>query len=130
MDNEYKKAVKQAEENLADVKERSADALIDWEDVRAELFSPEEIAASQLRVGIMSALINARNEQGLSQRDLEKLSGVKQPIISRMEACVTIPQLDTILKVLAPLGKTLYVGDLNQEKAVYVSEHRGDYHAD
>jgi ribosome-binding protein aMBF1 (putative translation factor) len=130
MNKEYKKAIKQAEVYLADAKERGADALINWEDVKAELFTHEEIAASQLRIGIMSALINARNEQGLSQRDLEKLSGVKQPIISRMEACVTIPQLDTVLKVLAPLGKTLYVGDFNQEEAVYVSEHRRDYNAD
>ena len=40
---------------------------------------------------------------------LEELSGVKQPIIARMEAGKTNPQLDTMLKVLAPLGKTLAV---------------------
>ncbi|MBR0088844.1 MAG: helix-turn-helix domain-containing protein [Clostridia bacterium] len=41
--------------------------------------------------------------------ELEELSGVKQPIIARMEAGKTNPQLDTIPKVLAPLGKTLAV---------------------
>ena len=43
---------------------------------------------------------------------LEELSGVRQPVIARMENGSTSPQLDTVLEVLAPLGKTLYVGDL------------------
>ena len=55
------------------------------------------------------------------------LSGVKQPVISRMEVYVTSPQLDTVLKVLAPLGKTLYVGDLNQQEVACVSEHQREY---
>jgi len=31
-----------------------------------------------------------------------------------MEKGSTSPQLDTVLKVLAPLGKTLYIGDMKQ----------------
>jgi len=84
-----------------------------WKEVREEIFTPEEIQASNLRVSIMSELIKARQEQGISQRRLEELSGVKQPIISRMEAGAVSPHLDTILKVLEPLGKTLVVAPLN-----------------
>ena len=80
-----------------------------WNNVRQELFTPEEIRQSDLRVAIMGELIKAREEKGISQRKLEELSGVKQPIISRMEAGETSPQIDTILKVLEPLGKTLIV---------------------
>lgn len=80
-----------------------------WEDVRKELFTPEEIAESNLRVSIIGELIKARQEKGISQKKLEELSGVKQPVIARMEKGSTSPQLDTILKVLAPLGKTLAV---------------------
>ena len=80
-----------------------------WEDVRKELFTPEEIAESDLRVSIIGELIKARQEKGISQKKLEELSGVKQPIIARMERGSTSPQLNTILKVLAPLGKTLAV---------------------
>ncbi|MBD5550825.1 MAG: helix-turn-helix transcriptional regulator [Lachnospiraceae bacterium] len=80
-----------------------------WEDVRKELFTPAEIAESDLRVSIIGELIKARQEKGISQKRLEELSGVKQPIIARMEKGSTNPQLDTILKVLAPLGKTLAV---------------------
>ena len=85
-----------------------------WSEVEKELFTEEQIRESKLRVAIIGELIKARNEQGISQRELEQLSGVKQPIISRMEAGEASPQLDTILRVLAPLGKTLYVGDLEK----------------
>ena len=73
------------------------------------LLTPEEIAESDLRVALIGELIKARQEKGISQKQLEELSGVKQPIISRMEKGSTNPRLDTILKVLVPLGKTLAI---------------------
>ena len=80
-----------------------------WAELRKELFTPEEIAASDLRVALIGELVKARQERGISQKKLEELSGVKQPIIARMEKGSTSPQLETVLKVLAPLGKTLAV---------------------
>lgn len=77
------------------------------------LLTPEEIAESDLRVALIGELIKARQEKGLSQKKLEELSGVKQPVIARMEKGLTNPQIDTILKILAPLGKTLAVVPLN-----------------
>ena len=85
-----------------------------WEDVRKEMFTPEEIAESNLRVALIGELVKARTARGLSQKQLEELSGVKQPVIARMENGSTTPNLSTILKVLAPLGKTLYIGDLKE----------------
>ena len=80
-----------------------------WNEVRTELFSPEEIAESNLRVALMGELVKARKEQGISQRELEKLSGVKQPVIARIEKGTSSPQLDTVIKLLAALGKTLAI---------------------
>ena len=80
-----------------------------WDELEQELFTPEEIAASDLRVSLIGEIIKARQEKGLSQKKLEELSGVKQPIIARMERGSTSPRLSTVLKVLAPLGKTLAV---------------------
>lgn len=80
-----------------------------WKEVRAKLFASEEIVESDLRVALIGEIIKARQEKEISQKKLEELSGVKQPIIARMERGTTNPQLDTILKVLAPLGKTLAV---------------------
>lgn len=85
-----------------------------WDEVRADLFTSEEIAESDLRVALIGELIKARQEKGISQKKLEELSGVKQPIIARMEKGTTNPQIDTILKVLVPLGKTLAVVPLEK----------------
>ena len=90
----------------------------EWEDVRKELFTPEEIAISDLRVAIIGELIRARQEQGISQKALEELSGVKQPVIARMETGQTNPQLGTLLKILAPLGLTLKVAPIDEKQAV------------
>ena len=107
---EYSQAIAQAKENLADLRERGEDAIggnvLDFMD---SILTPEEIAESDLRVSIIRELIKAHQEKGISQKKLEELSGVKQPVIARMEKGSTSPQLDTILKVLAPLGKTLAV---------------------
>lgn len=81
-----------------------------WDDeFDKEFFTPEEIAASDLRAALMVAMVEAREDQGLTQRDLEALSGVKQPQIARLEKGDTNPQLDTVLKVLAAMGKTLAI---------------------
>ena len=88
-----------------------------WSEVEKELFTAEEIRESKLRVAIIGELIKARQEKNISQRELEQLSGFKQPIISRMEAGETSPQLDTVLKVLAPLGKTLAIVSIDGEAA-------------
>ena len=85
-----------------------------WEELQKELFTPEEIAASNLRVALIGELIKARQERGISQKKLEELSGVKQPIIARMEKGTTNPQIDPRLKVLAPLGKTLAIVPLDK----------------
>ena len=66
-------------------------------------------AESNLRAPIIEALIAARKEKNLSQKQLEQLSGVKQQLIARVETGETNPQLETLLKILAPLGMTLAV---------------------
>ena len=80
-----------------------------WQEVRKELFSTEEIAKSNLRVALITELIQARQEQGLTQKQLEELSGVKQPVIARMERGTSTPSVSTIMKLLAPLGKKLAI---------------------
>ena len=56
-----------------------------WKQVRQELFSPEEIAASDARVELMIALSKARKEKGLTQKKLSEMTGVRQSAISRLE---------------------------------------------
>lgn len=88
------------------------------EEFDKEHFTPEEIAESDMRASLICAMVEARQEKGLSQRDLEEISGVKQPQIARMERGDANPTLDSLLKVLAAMGKTLAIVPLTQEKKI------------
>ena len=80
-----------------------------WDDLEKQLFSSQEIAESEVRVAIINEMINAREENGITQKQLEAMSGIKQPVISRMEKGTTDPQLSTVLKILNSLGKTIKI---------------------
>ena len=80
-----------------------------WDEFEKEFYTPEEIAESDLRVALIGELIKARNEQGISQKKLEEMSGAKQPIIARIETGKSIPHVSTLIKLLVPLGKTLAI---------------------
>lgn len=83
-----------------------------WKEYKDKNMSPQERADLGLKASILCAIIDARHEKGISQKQLEHLSGVSQPVIARLETDVSDPQLTTILKILQPLGKTLAVVDL------------------
>lgn len=87
-----------------------------WGDYEKKTYTPEETAVSDLRVALMAEFIEIRQKNSLSQRQLEALSGVPQPVIARLEKGVTDPQLSTLLKILAPLGKTLAIVPLPEPK--------------
>lgn len=80
-----------------------------WNEFEQAIFSEQEIRESDLRVALIGELIRARQEMGVSQKKLEALSGVKQPVIARIEKGTSNPQLNTLLKMLAPLGKTIAI---------------------
>lgn len=94
MDKDYQNAIEQAKANFTDLMARGDDAIgDDWEDVRKELFTAEEIAESDSRVAVIRELIKARRERGISQAKFEECVGV----------------LETIQKMLAATGKQLAV---------------------
>ena len=90
---------------------------ITWEDVKANLnFTPEEIAEIQLEEDIIEATIAARKKAKLTQRELSKISGIKQPAIARLESSAKSPQVMTLIKLLYPMGYTLRVVPLEETK--------------
>lgn len=81
-----------------------------WKEVRKSLsITPEEEVEIQLEMDIINATIEARKKNNLTQRELSKKSGVKQPVIARIEKCVNSPQTSTLIKLLYPMGYTIRV---------------------
>ena len=71
--------------------------------------SEAERAQIEIETALIGKVIEAREAKGLSQRELAEISGVKQPAIARLESMRSTPQIDTLFKVLSPLGYTLSI---------------------
>lgn len=90
---------------------------ISWEETKKKLkITPEQEAEIQLEMDIIEATIKARKESNLTQRELSKKSGVKQPVIARIEKHANSPQTNTLIKILYPMGYTLRVVPLEKNK--------------
>ena len=58
---------------------------------------------------LIDRIIELRKANGMTQRDLAKAANLAQPAIARLESKSSMPQLDTLLKVLSALGQQLEV---------------------
>lgn len=91
---------------------------ISWKEIRKNLdITPEQEAEIQLEKDIIKATIEARKKNKLTQRELSKKSGVKQPVIARIEKCANSPQTSTLIKLLYPMGYTIRVVPLEEAEA-------------
>ena len=63
----------------------------------------------QIQSDLISSIVALRKSRKISQAELSELSGVKQPIIARLEKERTDPQLSTVLKLLSCLDATLEI---------------------
>lgn len=82
-----------------------------WEELEAQLnLTPEEEAEIDFKVELMGKLIEARKTKGLTQEETAKISGLKQSFIARLEKnAKRALQVDTLLKILLPLGYKLEI---------------------
>lgn len=74
-----------------------------------DITAKQDIEEMEELAGIVSAIIEKRNSLGLSQRDLAEKCGIPQSSVARIETFKTTPKLDTLLKIMQPLGLKLTV---------------------
>ena len=89
-----------------------------WDDIYNSLdaLTQEDRDEIDLKVKIIGQILEARKGKGLTQAELEAISGVKQTFIARLENNRMDPQLTTILKLLHPLGMTLAVVPIQEQQ--------------
>ena len=88
-----------------------------WDKVKEELkagnnTSKEIIEDAEGYVKIIASIIERRQKLGISQRDLAILCKIPQSSVARIESFKVSPNIDTLLKLLSPLGLTLSVTSL------------------
>ncbi len=64
---------------------------------------------------LLNQLKIARVSSGFSQRGLCAIVGMQQPSLVKIENGSISPQLNTILKLLEPLGLTLSISQMEQK---------------
>lgn len=88
-----------------------------WKALKKELIlSPEDQNAIELEKDLMRTIAHIREDKGLTQSQLAEMCNVKQPVIARMESSVHSPQIDSLLKILTPLGYTLQIVPLKKRQ--------------
>lgn len=84
-----------------------------WKDVEAEfLRDPEtkaEFEALRPQYEIISQIIKARSEQGLTQEELAARTGLQRSNISRLESGTYNPSIELLARVAKGLGLELHV---------------------
>ncbi len=81
-----------------------------WKELKNDLsIDKENQNAIALEKDLIRTLVAIREEKGLTQSQLAEMCNVKQPVIARMESAVHSPQIDSLLKILTPLGYTLQI---------------------
>ena len=71
--------------------------------------SQAERAKIEFEVELIGKLIEAREAKGLTQRQLAQAAGVNQSAVARLETLKATPQIDTLFKVLTPMGYKLTI---------------------
>lgn len=84
----------------------------DLEEVRKDINTPKKSSSYELCEEIIKEIVHMRQHNNMSQNELADISGVRQPMIARIEHGINTPNMSTVLKLLAAFGKTLYIGDL------------------
>jgi len=79
--------------------------------------SPVERERINFEIDLIGKMIEAREGKGMSQRELAEISGIKQPAIARLESMKATPQIDTLFKILHPLGYTIEIVPLSSRQA-------------
>ena len=83
-----------------------------WEDVKSEIeqnFTKEDLKEIDFEMQIIEATIEARKKKKISQQELSKLTGITQSSIARVESGTHSPSMNTLIRMLTPMGYTLKV---------------------
>ena len=71
--------------------------------------SPSMRAKIEFEVELIGKLIEIREQKGFTQAQLAEAAGVKQSAVARMESLKATPQIDTLFKILTPMGYKLAI---------------------
>jgi ribosome-binding protein aMBF1 (putative translation factor) len=92
---------------------RNINDLTTWEEFEKKLFKRKgfrELAEkNEPKYQLVRSLIRARIKKNLSQKELARRIGTKQPVISRLENMESHPTLSLLMRISEALGAKLHI---------------------
>lgn len=76
----------------------------------------KEKILQDLEYDIICDFIRIRKENGLTQASLAELSGVLREKVAKIENHLNSPQINSLIKILNPLGYTIKIVPIKEEK--------------
>ena len=73
-------------------------------------------ALMDLEYQFICDFIKLRKSKGLTQKQLGELSGVLREKIAKIEAHINSPQLNSLIEILKPMGYTVSITPIKEEK--------------
>ena len=85
-----------------------------WEEYKAEVKATDHEAAQAIEIAeaeadIIGAIIEQMSVLGINRRELAEQCGISQSTLAKIEAMVTMPRLDVLMKILNRLHLKLTV---------------------
>ncbi len=74
-----------------------------------DFINQEQKNKIEFEVQLIGKIIEAREQRGITQKQLAEMAGLKQSAVARLESMKATPQIDTLFKILEPLGYTLAI---------------------
>ena len=79
-----------------------------WKSVRKTLnLTKEDEIAIEFEKNLIKSVIDIREKKGMTQVALAKKANLKQSQLARFEKAIHSPQVNSLIKILYPLGYTL-----------------------
>lgn len=73
----------------------------------------------ELEYNLICDFIKLRKDKNLSQKELANMSGVVREKITKIENRLNSPQINSLIKILTPLGYTLKIVPIEENKDVH-----------
>ncbi|MDO5564963.1 MAG: helix-turn-helix transcriptional regulator [Eubacteriales bacterium] len=85
-----------------------------WEDYKKYVKANDKVLREDIEdmeetAKVITAMCNKREKLGISQRELAAMCNVPQSTVARIETYKVSPSLDTLFKLMRPLGLRLSV---------------------
>lgn len=92
---------------------RTIEGLTRWEDFEKQLLKNKKFARiaekNEPKYQLVRSLIRARIKNNLSQKELARRIGTKQPVISRLENMESYPSFSLLTRISEALGAKLHI---------------------